>query len=105
MEMIDRYGRYPLPRTVDEAVTVLISDLSTRQMEAIGYMPDDVFDALCRYFAPTIQNDFRLWSGNDQLLMNCLDSMNDKSGTDPMRIIMDHMRNSLTSEIGVVIST
>ncbi len=93
--MIARYGRFPIPRTVDEAVTILSSDLSTRQMEAISYMTDELFEALCRFFAPTLQNDFRLWSGNDQLLMDCLDRADDISGTDPMFIIMDHMRHHL----------
>lgn len=96
MERMRRYGGFLMPRTVDAAVTILISDLSARQIEAIGYMSDELFEALCRYFAPTMQDDFRLWSGNDQLLMDCLDKVDDTSGTDPMTIIMTHMRVCLT---------
>lgn len=95
MERMDRYGKFPIPRTVDEAVTILTSGLSARQIEAISYMSDSLIDALCHYFAPTLQDDFRLWSGNDQLLMDCMNRAEEASDPDPMFIILDHMRNHL----------
>jgi len=99
--MIDRFERFALPRTVEEAVDVLISDLTTQQMDAMGHMSEDEFDALCRQLVPYLDHDFRLWSGNDPLLMDCMDSVPDAAGTDPMRIIMEHMRERLSADHGL----
>lgn len=99
--MIDRFKKFPLPRTVDEAVDVLISDLTTQQMDAMSHMSDEAFEALCRQVAPYLDHDFHLWSGNDQLLMHCLDSVPDATGADPTRIIMDQMRERLSTELGI----
>lgn len=99
--MIDRFERFTLPRTVEEAVDVLVSDLTTQQMDAMGHMSDEEFDALCRQLVPYLDHDFRLWSGNDQLLMDCLNSVPDATGTDPVRIIMDHMRERLSEDHGI----
>ena len=102
--MIDRFRRYKLPSTVNEAVEVLISDLTTQQMAAMGHMTDEEFDLLCRQLVPHLQHDFRLWAGNDRLLMDCFHTVDNDTGTDPMRIIMDRMRERLTSDHGVIIT-
>ena len=103
--MIDRFQRFKLPRTVDEAVDVLISDLTTQQMDAMGHMTDAEYDLLCRQLVPHLQHDFGLWRGNDRLLLDCFEQLDNDSGTDPMRIIMDRMRNRLKSAHGIVITT
>lgn len=102
--MIDRFKRFDLPQTVDQAVDILLSDLTTQQIFDMGRMSDDDFDRLCKKVIPYLQHDFRLWDGNDALLMDALNSVGNATGTDPMRVIMDHLRERLTEDIGVVIA-
>ena len=66
--MIDRFLKYELPATVDDAAEVLISDLTTQQMTAMAEMGDREFGLLCDQLVPYLQHDFRLWKGNDRLL-------------------------------------
>lgn len=103
-EMIDRFKRFDMPQTVDQAVDVLLSDLTTQQMFDMSRMADNEFDQLCKTLVPYLQHDFRLWDGNDALLMDALNSVKNPAGADPMRIIMNHLRERLTEDIGVVIA-
>ena len=102
--MIDRSKRFKLPTTVEEAVDVLISDLTTQQMSTMGLMSDEEFDLLCRQLVPHLQHDFRLWTGNDRLLLDCFETVDNDTSTDPMRIIMERMRERLSSDQGVFIT-
>jgi hypothetical protein len=102
--MIDRLQRFNQPATVDEAVAVLVADLTTQQMTALAEMNDEQFDLLCAQLVPYLQHDFRLWTGNDRLLISCFETVGYNTSTDPMRIIMDRMRSQLRSSGGVLIS-
>ncbi len=95
--MIDRYPDYFLPSTVEEAVNILVSDLTTQQMAAMGQMTDAEFDRLCDELVPYLQHDFRLWEGNDRLLNSCFENAEDLTSTDPMRIIMEAMLSRVRS--------
>jgi hypothetical protein len=97
LTMIDRFRRYDLPATVDEAVDVLISDMTTQQMSALSEMNDQEFDRLCNQLVPHLQHDFHLWTGNERLLMSCFETVNSNTSTDPMRIIMDQLRTRTQS--------
>jgi hypothetical protein len=102
--MIDRYPTYKLPATVEEAVDVLFSDLNTQQMAAMGEMTDKEFDRLCSQLVPHLQHDFRLWAGNDRLLISCFEVVDNDTSTDPMRIIMDALRERIKSLNGAIIA-
>lgn len=102
--MIERFKRYTLPGTVDEAVDILMSDLTTQQMTAMGEMTDEAFDRLCRRLVPHLQHDFRIWEGNDRLLMSCFETVDNNTSTDPMRVIMDQMRRQIKSLEHVIIT-
>ena len=102
--MIDRYSRYTLPETVDEAAELLISDLTTQQMTAMAQMNDQEFNNLCNQLVPHLQHDFQLWTGNERLLYNCLDRAESETSTDPMRIIMNCMRSKLQMLNDVIIT-
>jgi len=102
--MIDRFSRYRLPATVDEAVDILVSDLTTQQMAAMGDLTDQAFDRLCDALVPHLQHDFRLWTGNDRLLLACFETVDNNSSTDPMRIIMDALRTRIQSLDDVIIA-
>lgn len=95
--MIDRFRRYQLPATVDEAVDLLISDLTTQQMATMGEMTHQEYEKLCDQLVPHLQHDLRLWSGNDRLLLSCFEIVDNNTQTDPMRIIMDAMRDRVQS--------
>lgn len=95
--MIDRYPDYYLPSTVEEAVNILVSDLTTQQMAAMGDLTDEEFDRLCGDLVPHLQHDFRLWSGNERLLNSCFETTDSLTTTDPMRIIMDALRLRIQS--------
>jgi hypothetical protein len=103
--MIDRYPKYDLPVTVDEAAEVLISDLTTQQMTAMAQMNDQEFELLCDQLVPHLQHDFRLWTGNERLLCNCFECADSSdTSTDPMRIIMNCMRSKLQMLNDVIIT-
>lgn len=102
--MIDRFKRYQLPATVDEATDVLLSDLTTQQMAAMAEMDDKTFDALCDQLVPHLQHDFRLWSGNDRLLIDCFEIVDNNTSTDPMRIIMEQVRLKVQSLSDIIIT-
>jgi hypothetical protein len=95
--MISRFRKFDLPATVDEAVDILISDMTTQQMAAMGKMDDKAYDRLCSQLVPHLQHDFRLWAGNDRLLISCFETVGNDTSTDPMRIIMDHLRMRIQS--------
>ena len=92
--MFNRATSYDLPETMDEAANLLISDLSTQQMEMMRRMNNEAFDMLCDVLLPYIQDDFCIWSGNDRLLMSCFKGDHSTS-SDPMRIIMERVRQLL----------
>ncbi len=102
--MIDRYPDYYLPSTVEEAVNILVSDLTTQQMAAMGKMTDVEFDRLCGELVPHLQHDFRLWAGNERLLNSCLERCDELTTTDPMRIIMESLRSRIQSLDDIIIT-
>jgi hypothetical protein len=102
--MIDRYPKFTLPVTVDEAAEVLISDLTTQQMAAMVQMNDQEFDLLCDQLVPYLQHDFRLWTGNERLLFDCFERDGNDTSTDPLRIIMNCMRSKLQMLSDVIIT-
>jgi hypothetical protein len=89
---------------VEEAVDLLMSDMTTQQMAAMGRMSDEEFDRLYRQLAPHLQYDFQIWQGNDSLLMACFESVDNNTGTDPMRIIMDQLRKQIKTLEHVIIT-
>ncbi|MGD9210053.1 MAG: hypothetical protein PVI90_04725 [Desulfobacteraceae bacterium] len=101
--MIERVQRFKLPRTLDEAAKVLISDLTPQQTALIAKMDDAQFDYLCEEVLPYLQDDFYLWRGNDQLLISCFKNVDYETSTDPMRIIMNYMRSILQSHTDIMI--
>lgn len=102
--MISRFQRFNLPATVDEAVDILISDMTTQQMAAMGEMDDQAYDRLCSQLVPHLQHDFRLWAGNDRLLISCFETVDNDTSTDPMRIIMDRLRMRIQSLSDIIIA-
>ena len=60
-----------LPKSVNEAVERLVSELSVKDKAAIADMAYDELVDLNASFGAYIRNAFRLWSGNDELIESC----------------------------------
>lgn len=83
-----------MPRTVDEAAELLISDLLIQHLQALSNMTEDDFDLMCQEVTPYLLDEFKLWQGNDRLLESCLNRAGD-SLSDPARIILDSVKKKL----------
>ena len=59
------------PRSVDEAVDRLISELPLRYAAKIAKMNGRDLSALHATIGPYIRENFGLWRGNDQLMESC----------------------------------
>jgi hypothetical protein len=61
----------PLPKTVDEAVKRLISDMSLKDRTIVANMAEVELSLLHAHLGEYIRNDFGLWSGNKDLMTSC----------------------------------
>jgi hypothetical protein len=58
------------PRTVNQAVSILLAELSTRNKTKIANMSEDDLIQLNFSLGLYIRNEFRVW-GNDPLIQSC----------------------------------
>ena len=87
-----------LPSTIDEAVSILLTDLRLLDRTRLGSMTDEELDLVNQVVGYQITRDFRLWSGNELLLHECmeaLDAMPDKAHCDPAMVIIHAMWEKL----------
>jgi hypothetical protein len=61
-----------LPLTIDEAVTTILNDLPLVDRTRLSAMETEELYLIDREVGSQIAEDFRLWSGNDILLSDCL---------------------------------
>ncbi|MFZ7128347.1 MAG: hypothetical protein ACOWWM_19510 [Desulfobacterales bacterium] len=96
-----------LPKTVEEAADLLMSDLSTDDMETFAQIDEDVFELIYNAVANILLEEFHIWTGNDELLRSCIDERAaDAADTDPAYVILDRLRRKLREdEAGVYIIT
>ncbi len=59
------------PKTVDEAVKRLISDMSLKDRTIVGNMAEVELSLLHANLGEYIRNEFGLWSGNQDLMASC----------------------------------
>lgn len=106
VQMYERKTRYQMPRTVDEAAALLISDLRLDHQDALSAMTNEAFDQLYESVAPFIIDEFNLWTGNEVLLDNCLmQAAEALDQYDPARVILSRVREILCAAEGIVIVT
>jgi len=78
-----------LPRTVDEVADLLISDLPPKEMVTLSSMDENEFLRLYNTVAQYVLDEFKIWTGNDDLLQSCLSRVSDSDDdTDPAMIIL-----------------
>lgn len=98
--------RYERPRSCDELVDLLMSDLMIEHLAILAHMTEDEFERFYDEVAGHIIEEFDLWTGNDALLHSCLFSeSDDDEEPDPARVILKKMREQVREENGVIIIT
>ena len=98
--------RFSLPESVDEAVELLISDLRADHIEALSTLSERQFARLYRLVSPFILTEFKVWSGNNQLLNSCMDAIKDTDANcDPAGLILRKTKARLNETVGVLIIT
>lgn len=70
--MIPKSVGIELPLTIDEAVTTILNDLPLLDRTRLLAMKSEELCFIVRKVGSQIAKDFRLWSGNDILLSDCL---------------------------------
>jgi len=79
-----------LPRTVDQALTRLMSDLSLRDKTQMAKLKEEELVSLYFSLGEYIRNTFGLWSGNRELMESCrtLSGMNELQEDDASTFIV-----------------
>lgn len=80
-----------LPLTIDEAVDMLLADLPLADRSRLASLEAEGLEALNRMVGAQIASDFRLWSGNHELLHACLEAALEKGedAADPTLVIVN----------------
>jgi hypothetical protein len=104
--MYEKPNMHNLPRTVDEVADLLISDLPPQEMSTLSSMTENDFVRLYDSVANYVLDEFKVWTGNDDLLESCLDqvSLEDKA-TDPAMIILRRVWQKLNDFPEILIIT
>jgi hypothetical protein len=84
------------PTTVDEVADLLVSDLMASEVEKLNLMEEKEFLALYREVATIILEEFKIWTGNDQLLHSCFEEIEaSEPDVDPALIILRRVKAKL----------
>lgn len=104
--MFKKSSKYRLPTSVDEAAEVLIADLLTCHLETITSLNTKELDQLYEAICPYMLDEFKLWSGNVELLSSCLaEAGNDTKMFDPAKVILQKIKSKLMDTYGIIIIT
>jgi hypothetical protein len=102
--MFNKKARYRLPKSVDEAAELLLSDLLLQHLQTLVQMSEDDYDRLCEKLAPYLLEEFQIWQGNDDLLDSCY-SFSEDPIEDPTRIILNRVKKMLQDFNGFLVIT
>jgi len=87
--MYEKPFRPSLPRTVDEVADLLIADLPPQEMVTLSSMTEIDFMRLYDSVAQYVLDEFKIWTGNGDLLESCMASVScGGEDTDPAMIIL-----------------
>jgi hypothetical protein len=104
--MFKKSPKYKIPATVDEAAEVLIADLLPCHFDNITTFNEKEFEQLYQAIRSYLINEFKLWSGNGQLLSSCLkETKNEGADFDPAKIILNKIKSKLMDTYGIIIIT
>lgn len=102
--MLEKNNHQRLPKSVDEAAELLLSDLLIQHLQALSNMSGEQFDLLCEKVTPYLIDEFKIWNGNDALLDSCF-SQTDIDENDPTRIILQRVKRMLEDFHGFLVIT
>ena len=102
--MTNKNKCHAMPQTVEAAAELLLSDLLMQHLQALSSMTEPDFDRLCEHVAPYLIDEFKIWEGNDALLMSCY-SRQDEDEADPARIILNRVKQMLHDFNGFLVIT
>jgi predicted metal-binding transcription factor (methanogenesis marker protein 9) len=102
--MFNKKVQYRLPKSVDEAAELLLSDLLLQHLQTLVQMSEDEYDRLCDKLAPYLLEEFRVWQGNNDLLDSCYNDSEDET-VDPTRIILNRIKKILQDLDGFLVIT
>jgi hypothetical protein len=87
--MYEKPNDHSLPQTVDEVADLLIADLPPQEMATLSGMTENDFVRLYDSVANYVLDEFKIWTGNDELLASCMHAVTEKAhATDPAMIIL-----------------
>ena len=104
--MYEKPYRPGLPRTVDEVADLLIADLPPKEMVTLSSMDENDFLRLYDSVAQYVLDEFKVWTGNEDLLESCLSLVAaDEKETDPAMIILRRVWQKLNDFPEILIIT
>ena len=104
--MYEKSNLPSLPRTVDEVADLLISDLPPKEMVTLSSMDENEFLRLYNSVAQYVLDEFKVWTGNDDLLHSCLEKVSGgDDATDPAMIILRRVWQKLSDFPEILIVT
>ena len=104
--MYDKSNMPSLPQTVDEVADLLIADLPPKEMATLSHMSEKDFLRLYNSVAQYVLDEFRVWTGNDDLLESCLEKVSGSDDTtDPAMIILRRVWQKLNDFPEILIIT
>jgi hypothetical protein len=102
--MFEKNETYRLPKSVDEAAELLLSDLLLQHLQTLAQMSEEDYDELCHKLAPYLLEEFRIWQGNVALLDSCY-GQSEPTAEDPTRIILNRVKKMLEDFQGFLVIT
>jgi hypothetical protein len=104
--MYEKQSAHMLPRTLDDVVDLLIGDLRADERQTLSNLSEMEFNCLYASVAKTIINEFKLWDGNEDLTLACVQASDDVgTSSDPAMTILQKVRQALQADPGIVIIT
>jgi hypothetical protein len=77
------------PKSIKEAVELLSSELSEKDKQAIGSIPEHGLSSLHLSLGNYIRNEFGLWGNNEELLKACCPDISLRNADDASVVIIE----------------
>ncbi|MDJ0667115.1 MAG: hypothetical protein QNJ61_07555 [Desulfobacterales bacterium] len=104
--MDHKFNMHSLPKTVDEVADLLISDLPPREIATLSVMTENDFDHLYDSVAQYVLEEFKVWTGNVELLDSCMDQAPaGRQTTEPAMVILRRVWQKLNEFPEILIIT
>jgi hypothetical protein len=104
--MYEKPFKPDLPSSVDEVADLLIADLPPNEMVTLSSMDEREFLRLYDSVAQYVLDEFKIWTGNADLLESCMASVSEVGqDTDPAMIILRRVWQKLNDLPEILIIT